>query len=64
MKKSLILTSSFESKIFVLRRGPSGKLLKRRVVSDGPLRGVNLNRAKNTCDFRKHFVVFDHFTPL
>ena len=56
MKTSLIWTSSSE-KISPRDGPPSGRFLKRRAVSDGPL------RAENTCNSRKHFAVFDRFCP-
>ena len=61
MKKSLILTSSSEK--FSPRGGPpSGRLLKRRAVSDGPLRG-GLTAPKKHEILTKHFAVFGHFSP-
>ena len=43
--------------------GPlSGRLLKRRAVSDGPLRG-GLTVPKKHEILTKHFAVFDHFCP-
>ena len=61
MNKPFILTSSSE-KFSSNGAAPSGRLLKRRAVSDVPLCGgstVSILVEKIT-----HFVVFDHFDPL
>ena len=61
MRKSLILTSSSEK--FSPRGGPpSGRLLKRRAVSDGPLRG-GLTAPKKHEILTKQYVVSGHFSP-
>ena len=68
MRKSLILTRSFE-KFSSYGGGPSGKLLKRRAVSDGPLRG-GLTAPKihvileNTLSFSTILPHFNIYSPL